>query len=278
MQREYEWMLPLGRRLRISFAEIRRILFSATFLIFTEIVVLLFIVFDVHRLSEDIGTPGIIVYWHLATVCTVFFCLVFLILSDRLSKFFRFPPPYTLFVASIALWPALAVNRFILALVTGTPFVDFATFLSEGLITMVAVILVSFILFEYCAEYILKRPVNEPETKLETAGLVLGEQFFPFRNIVFIKSAGHYLEIQLNDGSVQTVYGKLSALDCSSNEGRGFSPHRSYWVPRHEVEKLSSEGKKTHLNLASGGTIPVAAARKRYVRDWLLDHQPSALK
>lgn len=278
MRTQHEWILPLGRRIRVSYAEILRILFSPTFLIFAEVVILLFIVFDVHRLSEDIGTPGMIVYWHLASVCTVFSCFMFLLFFDWLKQYVKYLPIYTLLITAIAVWPAVTVSRSVLALVTDMPFIDLRAFIREGLVTMSAVTLVGFILFEYCLDYILGRSTKQTTKPVLPKTLWLGGQVFTLREIVFVKSAGHYLEVELKDGSTRTIYGKLSTLDKSSEAGLGLSPHRSYWVPGHAVRKLSSEGKKTHLDLISGKTIPVASAKKKYVRDWLLDHVPGALK
>lgn len=101
-----------------------------------------------------------------------------------------------------------------------------------------------------------------PPEGLQTAAETAGARFFRRlpahlgRDIVYLKMSDHYVEVFTTTG--HTVLLMRFADAVSELEGLGVRVHRSYWVGRGQLERLSRRGRRRFLRLANGAEVPVS--------------------
>lgn len=82
------------------------------------------------------------------------------------------------------------------------------------------------------------------------------------RDIVYLKMSDHYVEVFTTTGHAVLLMRFADAV--SELEGLGVRVHRSYWVGRAHVRRLSRRGRRIFLRLASGVEVPVS---RTYLHD-----------
>lgn len=113
---------------------------------------------------------------------------------------------------------------------------------------------------------------NDAEEEDDAEGELAGDQFpaggeaharfferLPIeigRELVYIKTEDHYLEVHTTAGSARVL---VRFADAVSELGElGMRVHRCYWVAHHQMAELVTRGHRTLLRLASDGEVPVS--------------------
>ena len=113
--------------------------------------------------------------------------------------------------------------------------------------------------------------IPDAPAKPANATVLIAGKRFRTDEIRVISSQDHYIEITTLNGSsmlrarLGDVVDQLSGVD-------GIMPHRSHWVARDAVDRMTGNASKRVLALAIGSEIPVARGRVAEVRDWLDTH------
>lgn len=92
-------------------------------------------------------------------------------------------------------------------------------------------------------------------------------------DIYYLKSAEHYVELVSSD-HIGLERANLRDLIELFTDQDGIQPHRSFWVARQAVNRLSRNNSKWVLLLNNGDEIPVSRGRQKKVRIWLNEKSP----
>ncbi|WP_161594586.1 LytTR family DNA-binding domain-containing protein [Marimonas lutisalis] len=112
----------------------------------------------------------------------------------------------------------------------------------------------------------------EPEiSPALTRSIEANGRHFDLGNVLYLKSAEHYVEIVLHDAT-ELVRASLRELTAMLDPCQGVQPHRSYWVSRDAIVGLNRCDGAQFLVLRDGSEIPVSRSRRGEVRNWLSTH------
>jgi DNA-binding LytR/AlgR family response regulator len=113
------------------------------------------------------------------------------------------------------------------------------------------------------------QPAAPEETERPT--IHVNGQRIDLSNLLYLKSAEHYVEVVLHDAT-ELVRSSLRDLTENLDPCHGVQPHRSYWVCRKAISGLNRARGGQFLILNDGTEVPVSRHRKQAVTEWLADH------
>jgi hypothetical protein len=93
-------------------------------------------------------------------------------------------------------------------------------------------------------------------------------------DLISISSELHYLRVTTTDAEVMFLYNLKDAID-ELPSGAGVQIHRSHWVSRRHIKKLTKRSGNTECVLSNGNCLPVSRRKHSEVRD-LLDSKVAA--
>ncbi|MGH1578623.1 LytTR family DNA-binding domain-containing protein [Planktotalea sp.] len=277
---EVEIVTMRGRILRFSEVEMRHALLNPHFCLYLFLAALLYFWADIHGLSFYLETPLLFLFWQFAAVVTVVFYVAFVYSWGQVSKRYGWIRPFLPAVPLVTIWPTLLISRIVLISISDAPFPSFEDHVRAWMVTMVGVWVFELLYVEFVQPVVEARysRLSVDREKKKVPFVVLASNAYPIDMLNFVKSADHYLEVNLLTGSSETVYGKLSEVLLQTQPEWGISPHRSYWVSKNAISGLKNDGRKMFLALRNGDEVRVAEAKKKEVKDWLLDQRPELLK
>ena len=85
------------------------------------------------------------------------------------------------------------------------------------------------------------------------------------RDLVYLKTADHYVEAFTTEGSTLVLMRFVDAVAELDGAG-GLRVHRSYWVARRHVEGAERRNGRTTLRLTGGHEVPVSRTHMPAVR------------
>lgn len=85
------------------------------------------------------------------------------------------------------------------------------------------------------------------------------------RNVLALEAEDHYVRVYTDQGST-LLLARLSDAIADLQPIDGIRVHRSYWVRRDAVEKVTVHGKGLMLKLSNGIDVPVSQAYKELAR------------
>ena len=85
------------------------------------------------------------------------------------------------------------------------------------------------------------------------------------RDLVYLKTADHYVEAFTTEGSTLVLMRFVDAVAELDGAG-GLRVHRSYWVARQHVEGVARRNGRTTLQLTGGHEVPVSRTYMAAVR------------
>ncbi|WP_162933138.1 LytTR family DNA-binding domain-containing protein [Roseovarius sp. EL26] len=109
----------------------------------------------------------------------------------------------------------------------------------------------------------VEETVTSAETDMIGEFVVLNGRSIPWRSVLHVKSAEHYLVVTTKTGATEYRARMKDFIRQMSAES-GLQTHRSYWVSADDALELSGNVIKTR----SGVDIPVSRGRAAEVRDW----------
>ena len=87
-------------------------------------------------------------------------------------------------------------------------------------------------------------------------------------DLISIRSELHYLHVTTTDSEVMFLYNLKDAIDeLPSNSG--VQVHRSHWVAREHITKLTKRNGNTECILSNGKSVPVSRRKSSEVKDLL---------
>lgn len=138
-------------------------------------------------------------------------------------------------------------------------------------LTEVLIQLAVWLLLERILDEVRARPDGSAHAEgvaEASAQVQAGGRVFETGSILHLEARGNYVAIH-SDSGVTEVPGPFSALLDQMPEGIGLRIHRSHWVARRAVVGQRKKGRDLLVDLAHGGSAPVAMPRHREVLDWL---------
>lgn len=108
----------------------------------------------------------------------------------------------------------------------------------------------------------------EREDVPEEASVDLNGRRRDLSDVLYFKSAEHYVEVVLHDAR-ELVRTSLKEIVNGFAPEDGVQPHRSYWVSRGAIVGLNRASGAQFLVLRNGEEIPVSRSRRRHVNEWV---------
>ncbi|GAA6164028.1 hypothetical protein NBRC116590_17320 [Pelagimonas sp. KU-00592-HH] len=266
-----------GRIIRFTLPELRRAVVNFRFSAFVGIGALLFFWFDAHGLSQILTPLPRLLYWLIAAFDTVAIYILAVIAWATCSNRLGFPRVYLPIIPFLTIAPTIVLNRSGLFLATGAPLPPSSEFVTYCVSSLIGVLAFEFLYFEFVQPVLEARYLRYSMDKSEatTPSLALGRSKYSIEDVLFVRSVDHYLEVNLADGSTETVYGKLSEVVQQTETAWGVPTHRSFWVSKNAISEATKQGRKMCLILVNGERIPVAEARQKEIKAWLEEHVPT---
>ncbi len=98
--------------------------------------------------------------------------------------------------------------------------------------------------------------------------VAIGGSLYDPRTLLFVQSAGHYLEIHFSDRS-EFVRMSMANLTRQIRKEDGIQPHRSYWVSKSAVSGFERKNGRGFVLLTDGTEIPISRGRSKAVKEWV---------
>jgi len=83
--------------------------------------------------------------------------------------------------------------------------------------------------------------------------------------LIYLKAELHYLLVMTTEGSSLELFNLKDAI-ASLPSDSGLSPHRSWWVNLHHIQRYKAAGRQGQLILSDGSQIPVSRRRTRQIK------------
>ncbi|WP_394730086.1 LytTR family DNA-binding domain-containing protein [Altererythrobacter sp. GH1-8] len=80
------------------------------------------------------------------------------------------------------------------------------------------------------------------------------------RDIIAMAASEHYVDVYSQGGESKVLYRFGDAAREMERLGIGLRVHRSYWVAKNAITRLSGKGRLRQLDLPNGMTVPVSQA------------------
>lgn len=117
----------------------------------------------------------------------------------------------------------------------------------------------------------------QPDAKRNTAAGIRFLSRLPDHlgtKLLYLQMEDHYLRATTANGTALILIRFRDALQELDNYD-GLQVHRSWWVARDAVTKLSKQGRKLELLMVDGSVIPVSAAYRKQVEEAVLGAMPA---
>ncbi|MFN3747065.1 MAG: LytTR family DNA-binding domain-containing protein [Sphingorhabdus sp.] len=117
----------------------------------------------------------------------------------------------------------------------------------------------------------------QPDAKRSTAAGIRFLSRLPDHlgtKLLYLQMEDHYLRATTVNGTALILIRFRDALQELDNYD-GLQVHRSWWVARDAVTKLSKQGRKLELLMVDGSVIPVSAAYRKQVEEAVLGAMPA---
>lgn len=111
-------------------------------------------------------------------------------------------------------------------------------------------------------------PAPASPEPIPPALLEVNARKIPLAHLLWMKSVEHYVEFHC-DAQMITERAPLRDMVAQAEGVDGIQPHRSWWVSRRAVDRMTRRGGNPVLILTDGTEVPVSRHRKAEVEGWL---------
>lgn len=268
---EYQGLLCydlLGNKSYLTFSRLLHKITHRYYIAFMLMLVLLFILFDLHGYRAQMPFSSVITLWFLfiVTLGSVYSLIlaVAVLVSKRFHKFFIVAPVFGL----LSMSAATLTETYLCAAFTSSVY-SLAIF-TANVLTNLAIGAIFLIAFDVLLAVRIRdgKPVLLRDSLSRISMMSIAGKKFEVSKVLMMSAQDHYIEVQFSD-STHLERGRLVDAVDQMTDVDGIVPHRSYWVSRKAVIRLERGPSGLFLRLRNGGTVPVARSRATAVRDWL---------
>jgi len=257
----------IGNRIHLTTRELRQALAHRYLILFVVLTTAALVLWDTHGFRDIMSITDTIIVWSVCVLSLIgFYILITVFMIDTAKKFTGIFVYFPL-IGLLAMMINTFLTNYNVGLISGQPFSVDRVYshlpfnLSIGIVFETIFVVFVFPIMHFKHDY------SEP-AESTTVAITIAGQKIKTNEILSIESQDHYVEISTTNGKkmlrarIVDIAAMLSGVD-------GIMPHRSYWVSRSAIEKMSSSSNKKILLLTSGEQIPVARGRVNDVRNWL---------
>ena len=257
----------IGNRIHLTTREMWQALAHRYLILFVVLVTSALVLWDTHGYREFMSIGDTIIVW---TVCVLslfgFYILITVIMIETAKRF----PRVFIYFPLVGLL-AMTINTFLTSFNVGL--ISEQAFSVDRVYSKLPFNLAVGLIFEtifvvFVFPIMRFKPDHSEPVANTTVAVTIAGQKFKTNEIWSIESQDHYVEVSTANGK-KLLRARLIDVAAMLSDVDGMMPHRSFWVSRSAIKRMSNSSNKKTLLLNSGEQIPVARGRVNDVRNWL---------
>lgn len=273
-----------GRMFRVDLNGVLRICASRLLLVSLVLFSAVVALFNPPMFGLELPLYGTFLYWLvICYVVTALWILIFcLFYWLRRHGGIEVPVPAPLIVGGAitgTIWLNYTVTGALFDLDPTTAWQVWLQVLRYFLVAMVIDLISVLLLLPRFQHVVFETPLPHPVATVWTgpaqaqaadpvAALVVNGRSIPVGQLLWMKSVEHYVEFRCDSDTI-TERAPLRDMVTQAEGADGIQPHRSWWVSRRAIDRMTRRGGNPALVLVDGTEVPVSRHRKAEVEGWL---------